>query len=391
MKILLTTQLLASYQTEKVKEELCDTNPETIGLLYETRKSSPGTGIFRLRYKQDNSTKYIRLGRFPSEVSLDEVRARTKELKAQIQLGHVQVTTETIQPKANMTLQQAFDDIYVPLKQAQGKRSLDDDLAVFRLRIQSTPLASKKACDITKPEVSALHQQIRQNLAASTANHPVRLLKIIYNVLIDQDIGITLNPAKGIRLFDEPKVEHYLDDKQLKTLISTLEASPANSRFVFLFLLYTGSRLSEALKAEWQHVDIENRIWRIPAANSKSKRVRAVPLNDRAIEVLRASGTQDEYPYLFINPKTKKPYKQIHGPWKTIREAAGLPHLRIHDLRHELASLLVNSGRTLFEVQSILGHSDPRVTMRYASLSTRTMQEASNAAAVQIDKAVNTK
>ncbi len=42
--------------------------------------------------------------------------------------------------------------------------------------------------------------------------------------------------------------------------------------------------------------------------------------------------------------------------------------VRIHDLRHTFASFLVNSGHSLYEVQKMLGHADPRTTMRYAHL-----------------------
>jgi site-specific recombinase XerD len=51
-------------------------------------------------------------------------------------------------------------------------------------------------------------------------------------------------------------------------------------------------------------------------------------------------------------------------------------------LRHGFASLLVSGGRTLYEVQQILGHSDPKVTMRYAHLSSKSLQDAANSASV---------
>ena len=70
--------------------------------------------------------------------------------------------------------------------------------------------------------------------------------------------------------------------------------------------------------------------------------------------------------------------------WSRLRKAAGVPHVRIHDLRHQYASFLVNGGRTLYEVQQILGHSDPSVTQRYAHLSTASLQEAANSASVAI-------
>jgi site-specific recombinase XerD len=62
--------------------------------------------------------------------------------------------------------------------------------------------------------------------------------------------------------------------------------------------------------------------------------------------------------------------------------------LRIHDLRHMYASCQVNSGRTLFEVQQILGHSDPKVTQRYAHLSSKSLQDAANSASVIIKGAM---
>ena len=60
---------------------------------------------------------------------------------------------------------------------------------------------------------------------------------------------------------------------------------------------------------------------------------------------------------------------------------AGFPKLRLHDLRHQFASLLVNHGRTLYEVKEILGHSSQSVTERYAHLSKDTLRDSANSAA----------
>jgi site-specific recombinase XerD len=50
--------------------------------------------------------------------------------------------------------------------------------------------------------------------------------------------------------------------------------------------------------------------------------------------------------------------------------------MRIHDLRHVHASILVNSGRSLYEVQKLLGHSQLSTTQRYAHLTQDTLREA---------------
>jgi integrase len=129
-------------------------------------------------------------------------------------------------------------------------------------------------------------------------------------------------------------------------------------------------------------------VWRIPALNSKSMRVRSAPLNDSALDVLKQLDTEGKFEYLFINRRTGAPYTTVHKVWRRLRGKAGLPHLRIHDLRHQYASFLVNSGRTLFEVQQILGHSDPKVTQRYSHLSSKSLQDAANTAAVIISGAM---
>jgi site-specific recombinase XerD len=103
---------------------------------------------------------------------------------------------------------------------------------------------------------------------------------------------------------------------------------------------------------------------------------------------LNQLNTKGQFDHVFINQQTCEPYTTISKVWGRIRNKAGLPQLRIHDLRHGFASFLVNNGRTLYEVQQILGHSDPSVTMRYAHLSTKALQAAANSASVAIKGAM---
>jgi site-specific recombinase XerD len=111
-------------------------------------------------------------------------------------------------------------------------------------------------------------------------------------------------------------------------------------------------------------------------------------LNDTALEVLSKQDTKDDYDYVFINKQRGKPYTTIQKVWSRLRKAADLEHVRIHDLRHQYASFLVNSGRTLYEVQQILGHSTSKVTQRYSHLTTATLQDAAGSAAVRISEAM---
>ncbi len=203
---------------------------------------------------------------------------------------------------------------------------------------------------------------------------------------------IESNPAVRVPLFvEDNKQENFLDAEELERLLEVLRTDDNRTVCqIVLFLLSTGARLNEALSAKWENIDRERRVWRILASNSKSKRIRSVPLNDSALEVLRQLDTQGRYDYLFINTQTGAPYTTISKVWGRLRKKAGLEHIRIHDLRHSYASFLVNSGRTLYEVQQILGHSSPDVTQRYSHLSTKTLQEAAHSASVIIQGAMPT-
>jgi integrase len=186
----------------------------------------------------------------------------------------------------------------------------------------------------------------------------------------------------------DDRVENLLTDVQLEALLTVLRTD-ANRPVcnVCLYLLSTGCRLNEALSATWNQIDLENRVWRIPAQNSKSKRIRSVPLNDSAVDVLGQLGTQGNAEHVFLSKHDER-FQRIHKQWHRLRKVAGLDFLRLHDLRHGFASLLVNSGRSLYEVQQILGHSDPKVTMRYSHLSSKSLQDAANSASVTIQGAM---
>ncbi len=75
---------------------------------------------------------------------------------------------------------------------------------------------------------------------------------------------------------------------------------------------------------------------------------------------------------------TAKPYVSVFCSWNTARNNAGLKDVRMHDLRHSFASFLVNAGRSLYEVQKLLGHTQIKTTQRYAHLSQDSLLSAAN-------------
>lgn len=364
----------------KSRIELCDT--DLPGLYIEVRGTSPGQGTFYLRYKDGTGkTCHQRLGT-TAEVTLADARKQAKTLKAEIALG---VNPKGEVKAAILTYAAFFTDHYLPYATPR-KRSWKRDEELFRLRIEKV-FGDKTLDAIDRKQIQSFHTALlAEGLAPASCDHHIKLIRQSLNLAVEWDM-LEKNPASKVPLFNvDNKVEHYLDDDQLQRLLAVLRSpdSPRNVCLIALFLLCTGARLNEALTAKWADIDRQTRVWRIPASISKSRKIRVVPLNDSALDVLAELDTEGEFEGLFVNRQTGKPYTTIMKVWSRLRAKAGLRFLRIHDLRHGFSSMLINSGRTLYEVQQILGHSDPKVTQRYAHLSTKSLQDAANSASIMI-------
>jgi len=148
-------------------------------------------------------------------------------------------------------------------------------------------------------------------------------------------------------------------------------------KYIIPMLILTGARKREVLTARWEDFDLEKSIWRIPM--SKSGKPRYVPLSESTKKILSAVPRLDGTNFVFPNPETLEPYVSFYYAWDTARRAAGLSDVRVHDLRHSFASFLVNAGRSLYEVQRILGHAQISTTQRYAHLSQESLLSAANA------------
>ncbi len=362
--------------------ELCDA--DLPGLYIEVRATSPGQGTYYLRYKDTTGKTCHKRISTVAEVSLADARKQAKVLKGEIASG---INPKGEAKKIMLTYDAFFQDEYLPYVTPR-KRSWKRDEELYRLRIKKV-FGGVKLNAITRQQIQTFHTAILdEGLSPASADHHVKLLRQSLNLAIEWDM-LDKNPASKVPLFNvDNKVEHYLDDAQLQRLLAVLRSpdSPRSVCQIALFLLSTGARLNEALSAKWVDIDQATRVWRIPATVSKSRKIRVVPLNDSALEVLAELDTQGEFEHLFVNRQTGKPYTTIMKVWSRLRLKAGLPFLRIHDLRHMYASFLVNSGRTLYEVQACLGHSDPKVTMRYSHLSSKSMQEAANSASLAIKR-----
>lgn len=356
--------------TSGVKTEFV--SDERTGLYVEVRFATKGVGTYYLRYKDANGkTTHQKIGR-TNEITLNEARKKVVELKDELASG-ADLKGPTIIKKGEMTL----NDFWVEYAEFAKpiKRSFARDLQLWKIRIQPR-FGHLKLSEITSRQIQTLMMDIRaEGLSGASADHHGQLMRRMGNLAVRWGY-LDVNFARGIQLYHEfNKVNNIPSELEIKKLIEVLNTDKNRPICLLaLWLLSTGARLNEALKMQYKHIDFQTRIWTVPQETSKSKRPRYIPLNDSALDVLKKIDRKEKDIYVFTNPKTQHHYVSVFKPWSRLRIKAGLPNLRLHDLRHMYATFCINSGCSLAEISRNLGHADSRmVESRYGHINATTM------------------
>ena len=178
-----------------------------------------------------------------------------------------------------------------------------------------------------------------------------------------------VNPVKRvIKGLAENKRIRYLSEKEAQDLAIALP------QWLFEFVVVsceTGLRRGKIIDLRKSEIDLDGSWINVSRKSPREKNVRPVKMTRLVKELLRnvleKSNPKSEYVFCRENGKRYSP-ESISMAFKRACEAAGIDNLRLHDLRHDFASRLINAGATLYQVQHQLAHSDPRITQRYAHL-----------------------
>lgn len=351
---------------------------EIKGFVLEHRSSGGATFYFRYR-DAEAKVRLCRIGKV-TEISTTNARAAAHRMHRTLADGG-DPKSERQARMAAPIFKTFVRERYMPYAVAR-KRSWKTDESLLRLHI--LPVFGTFCMSfVGRSQVLEFqHAMLHKGYAPGTCNRALMLLKFIFNCAVRWEmLPAARNPCCNIELFkDNGARERYLTLQEARNLLLELKRNPNKQvANVIRLLLYTGARKREVLDARWENIDLEKGILTVPVA--KSGRPRYVRLSNIAIKLIQGLTRDPDIPWLFYNPRTGKPPVSIFGAWDSIRRRVGLADLRLHDLRHSFASFLVNSGGSLYEVQKLLGHYDPKVTMRYAHLSEDTLKSAVNALA----------
>ncbi|WJJ94710.1 site-specific integrase [Neopusillimonas aromaticivorans] len=223
-----------------------------------------------------------------------------------------------------------------------------------------------------------------RTLSEGTVKRILILVRHIFNEAIRiKGTHVTVNPTHAIKLTTVRKiVGKFLTQAQLKALLKAAEGSQnPDLPDIIRVMGATGLRRDNVLAMRWSWFDEARATLTVPAEDDKAKKGFVLHLSAGVLEVLRNRMHESASEWVFPNPQTGKPYYSCRNAWVTAREKAGLPGLRMHDLRHTYASMMLDSGSDIVDVQQALGHTQLKTTAGYLHLTEGRKRHNANAAA----------
>ena len=210
--------------------------------------------------------------------------------------------------------------------------------------------------------------------APGNANYSLRLFRQIMNFAIACG-HIERNPTHAIKRNRRPALTRFLSTGEIDRLHRVLERQDGRGgreqADIIRLLLLTGCRRSEIVRLRWSEVGGDA----LMLVDSKTG-PRKVPLNSQARRILERQPRKGS-PFVFPSPRDpSRPRGREIGLWYRVRRDAGLDDCRLHDLRHTFTSHAVLRGVPLPVVARLLGHSSPQMTLRYAHLADRDIENA---------------
>ncbi len=268
-------------------------------------------------------------------------------------------------------------------------RSIKEDRRLLN-KVILPVFGSRKLAAITRPDIAKFHHQLRGT--PYQANRALALLSKLFNLC--ERWGLRpdgSNPTRHIERYKEEKKERYLTPDELSRLgVALADAETAKEELpqaiaAIRLLILTGARLSEILTLKWDYIDLGRREMHLP--DSKTGR-KTLQIGEPAVDLLESMPRYVGSPYVIPGQKAGQHLIGLPHIWMRIRENAGLPDVRIHDLRHSFASAAAQSGMSLPFIGALLGHRELATTNRYVHLMSDPLKVAANTVSTKISEAL---
>ncbi|PIU25963.1 MAG: integrase [Candidatus Aquicultor secundus] len=327
-----------------------------------------------------------------------QARDRAKEILADYVRG---IDPREAKRKAKFhTLESYLTEVYAPWVEIHQRSATT---TISRLRANFLPILGKtKLGDITPWQVEKWRSgRLKAGTKPASINRYAATLKSALSRAVQWGHIQTnpLAPIKPLKVDRAPKVR-FLSDEEEERLRAALDYREEHIKLkrdsanawrrvrgyeqlpdlkklpladylkpLIILDLNTGLRRGELFNLKWSDVDLDRAMLTVKGAGAKSGQTRHVPLNAEAFDVLFRWKTCVKDSELVFPGKNGGRFDNINNSWRKLLKDADIVNFRFHDLRHHFASRLVMAGVDLNTVRELLGHSDIKMTLRYAHLA----------------------
>jgi integrase len=372
---------------------------------YEVRADNPQGLLLRVQpsgartyYVQVGRGKRIRIGQ-AGTFTLEQAKVRARAL-----ILDPSIAAKTASDR--LTLKEFIEG---PYKDHASARLKNGAASVARVLAAWKPLLKQPMSDIKTTDVERLRtKRLNTGVAPATVNRDVAALSGVFSFWVANTKGAAhpLTALAALKVSDDETIRYLSPDEsaRLRAALAQRDTAAAAQRNsanawraergyeplpdiagysdhltpMVLLSLNTGLRQGELFSLAWSDVDLQHKSLSVLASNSKGNKTRVIPLNAEAMTVLTAIRPKAASGLVFKSPVSGERFDNVKKAWAELTKAADLPDLRWHDLRHDFASHLVMKGAALFTVQKLLGHSNSKMTQRYARLAPSTLADAVN-------------
>jgi len=356
--------LLRTQNMAHLTKKLASTTPVTIWCDklpgFGVRVTSGGHRSYVMRYRTEARTeRLMTLGRVEDmhpDVARELARERFKEIR------------HGADPKAERDKRRDAPTVEDLAKRflaehAVKKRSSTAVNYELGFRLHVLPrMGSMKVADVTEEDVEKMHREMGETPIA--ANRVVAALTKAFNLAERWKWRARgTNPCEFVEDYPEETRQRILAPEEVARLWEVMGQSNSVAAPLFKLLLLTGCRTAEWRLALWSWLDLERGTLSLPDRASKTGQ-RVVSLAPEVVSLLDALPRASVY---VLPGETGGPMKGHQKAWRSIRKAAGLDDVRIHDLRHTFGSWAHRNGMSLKAVADLLGHKQLSTSERYIS------------------------
>jgi len=346
-----------------------------------------GSRSFSLDYRFVGRQRRMAIGRWP-EWTVTAARDRAKDLRREIDEGR-----DPLGERGQLREAPRFCDMidrYLAKHVPHLAKTNASDQHSMLTKLVAPHWASKLVTEITPHDVAKLLNIIAKGRARPSKEKPnnrarklqgakptpIRANRVgeVLRKMFTLAVGWgwrTDNPASAFKKRIENERERFLSQEEIGKLAKALDAATdQRAAGIIRLCMLTGSRVGEVRQARFEQFNLELGSWSKPAATTKQRKIHRIPISADVAAIVRQRQltVPKGNPWLFPGDTPGQPVKEIRRFWINIQKQAKLPDVRIHDLRHTFASLLVSGGASLEMIGKLLGHSQMQTTQRYAHL-----------------------